>query len=287
LETLSARLAEHHLRPDLVTAEPLAVPLTEQGWTVLARADAAVIRTGPGEGIKFPLMALETIVPQLRAQRPETARVTLLGDAAAVPLAVFDGLEVITAAVPDATTLIAGLRQQSPPALLEASASAALRRRARQLWLAAAAATLVAMLTYPALLTLGNAREAERASALAAANEATVRAAFPEISRVVNPRVQATQALTDLRGRALTVAPFLDQLAAFERAFATGFAEHGRVRSIAYTNGVLEISIATPDMAGLERIRTVLGDAGLGAEMLSAESNDDGVIARLRLQEPG
>ncbi len=287
LEALRARLAATGLRPDLVTAEPMALPHREHGWSVLLRDGQAVIRTGINGGAKFPLDALPEIVPQLREQHPDTAHVTLMrtATAGALPAGLFDGLSVEQAPAPTAHEMLDALQQHAPPVLLEASASAGERVRARRWWTAAAAAVLIALVAYPVMLTLGNLALEHQQRELSAANVARFSAAFPDITRVVNPRVQAEQALTALRAGAIETPPFLDLLAAFEQIFARDLAERTAVRGIAYVNGVLEVSVQTPDMAELERVRTALDGAGLGAQMLSAESTDDGVVARLRLRE--
>ena len=253
----------------------------------MLREGQAIIRTGIDSGAKFPLAALPDIVPQLREQHPDAAHVTLMaaGSTDELPEALFDGLSVTRAAMPGAREMLDALQQHAPPVLLEASASAGDRVRARRWWTAAVAAALLALLAYPVMLAMGNLALERQQRELAAANVARFRAAFPGITRVVNPRVQAEQALAELRAGAIETPPFLDLLAAFEQIFARDLAERSAVRGIAYVNGVLEISVHTPDMAELERVRTLLDGAGLGAQMLSAESTDDGVVARLRLRE--
>ena len=287
IDALRAHLATMNLQPELVTAEPFALPHREHGWSVLLREGQAIIRTGIDSGAKFPLAALPDIVPQLREQHPDTAHVTLMaaGSTDELPEALFDGLSVTRAAMPGAREMLDALQQHAPPVLLEASASAGDRVRARRWWTAAVAAALLALLAYPVMLAMGNLALERQQRELAAANVARFRAAFPGITRVVNPRVQAEQALAELRAGAIETPPFLDLLAAFEQIFARDLAERSAVRGIAYVNGVLEISVHTPDMAELERVRTLLDGAGLGAQMLSAESTDDGVVARLRLRE--
>ncbi len=287
IDALRARLAAMNLRPELVTAEPMALPHREHGWSVLLRDGEAIIRTGIDGGAKFPLAALPEIVPQLREQHPDTATVSLMraDTTTEVPGGLFDGLSVNLAPPPTARDMLDALQLHAPPVLLEASASAGERVRARRWWTAAAAAGLFALLAYPVMLTLGNLALERQQRELAAANVTRFSAAFPEITRVVNPRVQAEQALAELRAGAIETPPFLDLLAAFERVFARDLAERTAVRGLAYVNGVLEISVHTPDMAELERVRTALDGAGLGAQMLSAESTDDGVVARLRLRE--
>ena len=138
---------------------------------------------------------------------------------------------------------------------------------------------------YPLLLALGNASLARTEGALARRHEAVFSATFPSITRIVNPRVQATQALERLRSNAVTAPRFLDLLAGFERAFTPLSNARTAVRALAYAEGVLEVSIETADMAELIRMRGALQTAALAVDMLSAESTDSGVIARLRVRE--
>ncbi|MEQ8662469.1 MAG: type II secretion system protein GspL, partial [Gammaproteobacteria bacterium] len=200
-------------------------------------------------------------------------------------LANLNGLDIRRHPALDAATMAAALAGPAPPMLIDASPGADVRRRARRLWRVVALAALLALLVYPLLLALGNARLDDAREALTATNAARFATAFPDIKRVVNPRVQADQAIATLRAQSVSGPAFLDLLADLDAAHHAGLGDAVRVRSIAFSAGVLEVNLETTDMSALERVRNALGAAGLRAEMLSAESIDDGVLARLRVGE--
>jgi len=236
-----------------------------------------------------PLDGLGETVALLRQQLPDTRGVTVYGAPAdhRFPHAAFDGLALQWRPPIASGDMAAALAATPAPLLLDMSHRAGIGERARRLWIGAAAAALVVVALYTALFAFGNGALARTEHALKAANRAAFEGAFPTVTRVVDPRLQAQQALSALRAGAVTTPQFLELLAAFDRAIAAELSLSIRVRSVAFAGGLLEISVETADMGELERLRALLGTAGLGAEMLSAESTADAVIARLRLKEPG
>ncbi len=287
VQRLRERIERCGLRPVLVSAEPFMLPWRDGAWCIAADERWAVIRYGASAGTRVPLDDLAVILAQLRQQFPDTARVIVHAERglAGFPQRELDGLDVSWQPPLNAAAMLAALREPPAPALFDASPAGESRTRARRLWRYAAVVALAALLAYPLAMVLGNARLARSQQALENANAQLFRTAFPEVTRVVNPRVQAGQALAALRAGSVTTPRFLDLLHDFEQAFAGGADARTAVRNIAYSDGVLEISVETGDMAELERVRTALGAAGLGAEMLSAESTDSGVVARLRVRE--
>ncbi|MGR8921205.1 MAG: type II secretion system protein GspL [Gammaproteobacteria bacterium] len=283
---LRAAVETHGLRPELVAPEPYALPVAERSFSVWLDDDTALLRWGRSHGMKVPREALAAVVEQLRQEYPETERVRLFAaDAVAAEDHAFDGLELAREAPPDGAAIAAAVAAAAPPLMFDASHGADARARAARWWRLTGVAALLALIAYPVLLWQATALLDKRERALSAANLATFRAAFPDVNRVVNARVQAEQALTALRARAVATPAFLDLLSDFQQAYAVGADARTAVRTISFSGGVLEISVETADMAELERVRTALGAAGLGAEMLSAESTDSGVVARLRVRE--
>jgi type II secretory pathway component PulL len=120
--------------------------------------------------------------------------------------------------------------------------------------------------------------------ALGARNEALFRATFPDIQRIVNPRVQADQALAALRGGVSATPRLLDLLARIDLLRATGFPPETRVTQAAFASGALELGVEVAGMDAVETLRSALNEAGMNADTLSAEATDGKVVARLRVQ---
>lgn len=289
IEDIRGRLAAAELHPELVVPAQASLPYRPQTLSIAVHAGRALVRCGASCGLEVSVAGLADAVALLRQQLPDIATVNVYAapGVADFPHAAFDGLSLEWHPPLNASDMAAAIAAPPPPRLLDASRSAGIGLRARRLWQGVALATLLVALAYPALLALGNTALERTERTLSAANLATFQRAFPDITRVVNPRVQAAQAMAALRAGAVTAPRFLDLLAAFDRAIAAELDIATRVRSVAFAGGLLEVSVETADMGELERLRTVLGAAGLGAEMLSAESTAEAVVARLRLKEPG
>ncbi len=287
LDAISQQIRHHGLEPTWVVPECCAVPWEENGWSIVVDDDWAVVRTAACSGIKLSFECLAEIVPQLREQFPQTARVEIYTNRAPdeFPSAVFAGLDLTFHGPLSAALMIATLERQQAPLLLDASARAGQHRLARRLWRATASTALLLAIAYPAFLAWGNASLARTEASLKRGNQTLFTTIFPEITRVVDPRVQAEQAVAQLRGRQETAPRFLDLLAKFDRAYKPVGNEKTGIRAVAFASGTLEIGIDVADMAALEQTRGALQTAALAVDILSAESSDSGVIARLRIRE--
>ena len=158
-------------------------------------------------------------------------------------------------------------------------------RRAALLWRAVAMVGLLMAIAWPASLAWQRHLLENAAQTLAATNAQLLKTTFPAITRVVNARVQADQALTKLRAGADNSVSFLLLLAKLDAVQRSSFPPAARIARLHYADSVLELSIETGDMNDIEAIRGVLGQQGLKAEMLAAESAADKVTARVRVRE--
>jgi len=225
-------------------------------------------------------------VPLLRQQFPATERVVVHGDGerAQFPLAALHGLELVWEPPLSDTQRLAQLSHEGGLALLDASADTELKAKSRRLWLAAAAVAGFALLALPALLAWRHATLENAERSLSARNEALFHATFPDIQRIVNPRVQADQAVAALRGGVTTTPRLLDLLARVDNVRTSGFPPATRVTQAAFASGALELGVEVAGMDAVETLRNALIDAGLRADTLSAEAADGKVVARLRVQ---
>jgi type II secretory pathway component PulL len=287
IEALNLELKRYGIQPQLVTAEYFTLPLAADGWSVAVEQDMATIRPHRHAGIKVALSDLEALVPLLRREYPAVSRVAIYSDGApqAFPQAAFADLRLEWRPALNAGDMLAELAAQSPPVLLDASITTQRRDQAVRLWRVVAAVAIAAMLIYPALLGWQHGALAGKERELLAANGALFSAAFPGITRVVNPRVQADQALAELRARAVAAPRFLDLLARVDAVRAQRFPPGTRIANAAFAGGAMELGIETAGMDGVELVRSALKEAGLAADTLSAESSGAAIVARLRVKE--
>ncbi len=136
----------------------------------------------------------------LRQQLPDTTRVVVLanGEPEAWPRAALQGLEVVWRAPLSPAEQLATLADEADLRLFETASMSAQRARAARLWRAAAAVAALTVLAWPALLAWQHSALESEERAQSTANEALFHATFPDVTRLVNPRVQADPTLLEL-----------------------------------------------------------------------------------------
>ena len=285
-ERISAELRASGLKPRLVLAEQCALPCVPHCWTLSIEGEHALLRVEQGASFKTSLAQLAHLVPLLRQQFPHTESVVVhaADQPPQFPPATLQGLDVSWQPPLRDAQRVEQLMQESALALLEASTSTELRAKARRLWRSAAALAALAVLLYPALLAWHHAALEHAEQTLSARNDALFRATFPQIQRIVNPRVQADQAVAALREGVSATPRLLDLLARVDGVRANGFPADTRVTQASFASGALELGVEVAGMDAVETLRSALTDAGLAAETLSAEAAEGKVVARLRVQ---
>jgi hypothetical protein len=105
---------------------------------------------------------------------------------------------------------------------------------------------------------------------------------FPEIRRIVNPRLQMEQRITELRTGAVNAGEFQILLASVARAIPVA---NATLDEITFRDDAMLITCTTADFAGLDRLRERLAmDHNISVELISSGSRDNKVNARFRLQ---
>ncbi len=147
-ERVAEGLRDAGLKPRLVAAEQCALPCEPQGWTVTVEEEDVLIRIERGVAFKTSLHDLGHLVPLLRQQFPDTARVVVHADGqgAQFPRAALQGLDVVWQPPLTTAQRLAQLEQEGALALLDASSDTELKAKARRLWLAVAAVALFALI---------------------------------------------------------------------------------------------------------------------------------------------
>ena len=285
-EQVIEALRSSGLKPRLVAAEQCALPCAPHSWTVVIEDAQALVRVAHGAAFKTALAELAHLLPLLRQQFPATERVVVYasGQPPTFPHGALQGLDVQWRAPLSDGQRLAQLEQETALALIDASADIELQIRVRRWWQAAAVLVVCALLAWPTLLAWRHGRLAAAEQNLNARNDALFRATFPAIKRLVNPRVQADQAITTLREGVHATPRLLDLLARVESVRRNAFPPATRVTQAGFASGSLELGVEVAGMDAVETLRSALHDAGLSADTLSAEASAGKVMARLRLQ---
>lgn len=115
--------------------------------------------------------------------------------------------------------------------------------------------------------------------------EATLTGAFPDITRVVNPRAQMEQRLDELRVRVHGDSGFLALLSVVAEALSAGDAS---LDEITFRDNTLLMTCRTSDFEALDRLQQRLArDGRVAVELVSSGSRDNSVSGRFRLDLGG
>lgn len=97
-------------------------------------------------------------------------------------------------------------------------------------------------------------------------------------------RFQMERSLADLRGGGDGGSDFLETLQILAKALST--TSNTELENMVHQNRIMSIKLNAPSVETLDKIKQAVGDAGLKAEISSAEPSDNGVDGRMRLS-PG
>ncbi|MDH3638373.1 MAG: type II secretion system protein GspL [Gammaproteobacteria bacterium] len=111
--------------------------------------------------------------------------------------------------------------------------------------------------------------------------EATFRSAFPDITRIVNPRVQMEQKMRELKTGSAGAGYFQLLLAAVAKAVPPARAT---LEEINFRENSMIVTCTTSDFAGLDRLKELFAkDQNVRVELLSSGSRDNRVSGRFKL----
>lgn len=114
--------------------------------------------------------------------------------------------------------------------------------------------------------------------------EDTFRKAFPDIKRIINPRVQMEQRIKTLRSGGSGDPVFLKLLAAFSNAYQP--LDRIKLGDIQYRNNYLIIALNAGSLQTLEALKQRISkEPGISAEISSASNTAGTVEAQLKIQE--
>lgn len=114
--------------------------------------------------------------------------------------------------------------------------------------------------------------------------EDTFKQAFPEVKRIINPRVQMEQRLKSLRSGGTSDPAFLKLLAAFSSEYRPQ--EKIKLQDIQFRNNYLMIDLDAESLQTLETLKQrITSQPGVTAEISSATSVGNSIEAQLKLQE--
>ncbi|HEB27665.1 MAG TPA: hypothetical protein ENI05_07785 [Porticoccus sp.] len=125
----------------------------------------------------------------------------------------------------------------------------------------------------------------QQAEKLASQSTAAYKALFPTDTRIVNIRHQM-EAHLNQSGKHQKQTLFFDLLSVLSTAIAANTSEKVVIRHIRFEHddATLQLEIQAQSMAYAHNLQNQVKAEGISMEVLSANSNDEGVLARLRLK---
>ncbi len=284
------RLRRGGLEPEAILPETLATPYEEGAWTVLVDGPVTIVRSGPQSGFAIDSDNVEALLGQALAEAGEARPGRLLvhaGEDAASAWPQFPGIE--TRLVPldeDALVLMAHhVDERASINLLQGEYN---RReqfgRLYRPWIASAAALGLLVVVHTAMLAWDYMTLSREADRLQQAIEQTYREAFPDATRIVNPRVQMERGLAALGGGAgADAGGFLDMVK--RAAPALKNADGVVLQRVNYRDRRLDLALAIGNLQQLDQLKQRLeSESGLEIEIQSASAAGDRVDARIQLR---
>ncbi|TRZ63865.1 MAG: hypothetical protein D4S02_11925, partial [Rhodocyclaceae bacterium] len=297
LKALLAALTALERRPRRVISELQLAPLQSGGWSVCLHGDNATgfARLGAEEGFAFDLAAVGQPPTELRLalqaarqggnvplvidvysgrskdQAFDTDAALAWQTVLAVPVRAAGDYVWRERASPDARNLLSG--EFAPPR----AANSGWGSFKPALWLGLAALVLYGLLSFGEWIWLDQQGDQLRRQMME-----SFRAAYPQAQTIVDPPLQM-QRLNDQLRRArgqLGSTDFMPLLAAATEALGT----QGRLRSVGYEDGRLELTLLLADHAAVERAHKSLTRRGLAATLRDTRPAGAGVEAVFALR---
>ena len=266
------------IRVSSLVPDTLALPVESDAAVLLHDGQRRLLRLATAEAYAGSPDEIDTFLALSGRER-----LVVYGTAEGPPV-VARSMEVAEESAP-ALTLLGRWRGRAPVVDLLQGAYAVddpTVRRAAGLWRWAAAMAVLAVLLQTATLAVEYQRGRQQLEALRVEAETLLRETFPDITRVVDPRIQMAQRMETLggagaEGRGLI---YLLQLAG-----PVLTADHELVvESLSFRDGAIMLDVRGPDLTRIEGLRQQLAARELAARLESATTLDTGARARVRVE---
>ncbi len=287
MDAWGALLREQGISATQWLPDVLAVPAAGEGWSVLVDADSVLVRSGDFAGFVADRDSFHTLFSLLEAREQVPQWAQVFGSTA---------LEL-----PDVETEFVGQHQQALEVLALGWARGPVINllqgpysrshewgRLVRPWRASAALLLVGLLVSGITTGVDYYRLSREHAQLRADIEAVYRKAFPQTRRVVDPRAQMEQQLSQLqRSAGGGNTDFLFMLA--ETAGVLRATQGINIQGASYRDGRLDLELQADNLQILDQLKQSLAASGrMQAEIQSATTEaGQKVKSRLRIQGVG
>ncbi|MBF0295742.1 MAG: hypothetical protein HQL96_11185 [Magnetococcales bacterium] len=289
MEEWTGQLRLAGAQPEEILPAPLLLPWEPDCWSVLARENLAMARTGPVSGFAVDLvnlpLALRRALAEPNLRLP--ARIRLLTDSSVLALPDLTALGIPAQVEEMRGDLLSLMSVQAATGcginLAQGPFAPAGRVGDWLAWLRLVLVFLVVWLGIKAGLGW---MDADRLEQRIAGLDREIRELFEQTmpgARLVDPRVQMQQQLLTLQrggeGRGHGFVPLFGRVAGVLRRM--GDVE---LRGVRYQAGKLELTARVADLQRLEAFERALREVGLAVVLQGAEKEGTGVAARLQVE---
>lgn len=285
MDAWAALLAEQGLVANQWVPEILALPLTDDGWSLVIEGEDVLVRSGPYAGFAADLETLPELVSLFASREQAPARARLFG-ASIIDLEGID-IEVVDQTLQPLEILGRGFVEGPVIDLLQGDYSRSEEwGRLLRPWKATAALLLAGLVLTGISTGMNYYRLSKQHAQLVAGIENIYRETFPKARRIVNPRAQMEQKLKQLERQAGGggQTAFLALLADVARVLRS----HGgvQIQGATYRDGRLDLQLLADNVQVLDQLKQALtGEGRMHAEIQSATTQEDGKVnSRVRVE---
>jgi general secretion pathway protein L len=284
------QMREASLRVAVAVPDVLALPFMPGHWTILIEGTRTLVRTGTYQGLACESENLTLVLQAMLAElgeegTPEAIDVYRCSAGLDLRQALLSATIEEHDCAGGALAAMALYLSKTPPINLlqgefepEEGARGGMRR-----WRVAAALLALLLSLEGADKIIEYRRLAQHERALSSDIERILLETFPDMKRVVNPRIQMEQRLKALRGKGgNTGSSYLALLEGYARL--AGQAGTVALQTLSYRAGRMDLTITVSDLQALDRLKRSLEEAHIRTEIVSASSEGGKVSGRLRLQ---
>jgi len=287
------RLAEAGIQTKFMVPDLLALPYSDETWSVALIGDVARVRHGPQSGFccdtENLAMALERALEDAGENQPQSLKVTDCRDNMEIALEKLlpEGIKYLVTACDNGllSQLAMGYQEGDSSSINLLQGGYSQRERLSKLWRPwrPAAALLVALLAVQGVMaSVEYQRLNSKKEQLEKQIEESFHQGFPGIKRIVNPRLQAERSLKSLRARGSGGAGFLSLMVDVGPVLQS--VPDALLQGISYKEGGLVLDMRLKNLQQLDELEQKLKQKStLAVEVLSASSRSKDVEARIKI----
>jgi general secretion pathway protein L len=297
-ERLSAwleRLKSYDLNPLGLYPGTLCLPLNPGNWSIYIERELSLVRNEVNFGFTTDTTSLPILLNQaLTEASAKPAQIDLFLEKGMTEEQTFnllEGLDIplrVSAYEGDLTTLLAdNLDEKHALNILQGDYKQIDKKSLKwRRWLPAAGLFFAFMGVNLITTLLDYAKYEQQGRALSVKINQVFRQAFPEIKRIVDPKVQMQQQLNQLKaGGQENQGDFLSLLA--QPAGIIQQSGENHIESISYRDGQLDLKLILKDLQSLDAMKKKIESQNLLVEIRSANATGSQITSHLRIKQGG